>query len=292
MYKTLFISSILLFFAVYFSVCSHRVNAYEPEVIKVGVLPDQSVEQLLLRYKPLLQYLERVTGINFELVVPDNYEHLLELLKAKDIDLAYFGGYTFLKANELYGAKPLVMREKDLKFTSSFIAKTDTTKNYHNISDFKGKRFSFGSKLSTSGHLMPRYFLKEWGIEPEQFFEKIYHSDKHDETAFLVNEGTVDLGVVNTSVLTAMFSDGRLKETNISVIKKTTPYSDYVWAIQAELGNDVVIKIRNAFLNLSIADKKHQNILKRLDAKYFIPAGVEDFSLLKQSIRLIKHKKE
>lgn len=53
------------------------------------------------------------------------------------------------------------------------------------ITDFKGKVFSSGSNLSTSGHLLPRHFLKEMGIEPENYFSWVDYSGKHDLAAKL-----------------------------------------------------------------------------------------------------------
>lgn len=289
--KFLFISFVCLFFSLCLPACNNKTQTYEPGVIKVGVLPDQSREQLNLTYNPLLQYLTKIVGFNFELVIPTDYGNLLDLFETKKIDLAYFGGYTFLKANKLYGAVPLVMRKNDLKFTSSFIAKPDDTKKIYNISDFKDKKFSFGSEMSTSGHLMPRYFLNEWNIQPEHFFDKVEYSGKHDKTIFLVQDEIVNLGVVNTLVLDTMFNSGRITESNITVIKETPPYTDYVWAVQPDLNKSAFTIILNAFLNLSSFNSKHQEILKLLSSKYYLPAGIDDFDQLNEAIDLVKARK-
>jgi phosphonate transport system substrate-binding protein len=157
--------------------------------LRISILPDEGREKLIERYTPLFEYLARETGIPYELIIPETYGELLELFHAKKIDLAYFGGFTFVKANVIDNAVPLVMRDVDTRFTSYFLVKGDHPAE--NISDFKGKRFSFGSSLSTSGHLMPRYFLKEMDIIPEVFFSDTRYSGKHDLTAYWVRDGLV-----------------------------------------------------------------------------------------------------
>ncbi len=283
---------LLLVCSIGFMACNKRENKNEPQVITIGALPDQAKAELILRYKPLMRYLEKTVEIPFKLIVPENYSDLLKYFEAGKIDLAYFGGYTFLKAKELHGAKPLVMRKEDLEFTSSFIARPVPAKKLSDIAGFKGMRLSFGSRLSTSGHLMPRYFLEKWGFKPEQFFSEVQYSGKHDKTAFLTRDGVVDLGVLNSLVLRNLFNSGKLKTDDVSVIMETPPYADYVWAIQPGLDKYIILGIQNAFLNLSITDDEHRNILDKLNAKYYVPAGETDFTLLKEAMLLLENVKE
>ena len=250
--------------------------------LRIGILPDESREKLIERYTPLFEYLAVETGIPYELIIPENYDELLELFHAKKIDFAYFGGFTFVKAHIFDNAVPLVMRDVDTRFTSYFLVKG--AHPAQNISDFKGKRFSFGSRLSTSGHLMPRYFLKELGIIPEVFFSDTRYSGKHDLTAYWVRDGIVDLGAVNHAVVNKMYKDGRLSEKDVRILWETPPYPDYVWALRPLNNKALRIKLRDAFLNLSKINKEHAKILEGVDADSFLPAGINDFSKLKKII--------
>ncbi len=247
--------------------------------IKVGVLPDESKTELSNRYNPLMEHLSRETGLQFELLIPESYEELLNMFHDDKVDFAYFGGFTFIKAYLTDGAVPLVMRNVDARFSSYFIVKGDNLAK--SLSEFEGKIISFGSKLSTSGHLMPRFFLKEKEIIPEDFFSEVRYSGSHDETAYWVRDGKANLGVANSKIINSMFRDGRLEKNAIRIFSETPPYANYVWAMTSRVEPMIQIKIRDAFLDLSQENEKHRKILDGLNATYFIPSSVDDFSRLK-----------
>ena len=248
--------------------------------LRVGVLPDQSEPELRKRYEPLIGHLSETTGLNYELVIPNDYNHLLVLFADRKIDLAYLGGLTFVKAQRDHQAVPLVMRDTDLKFRSYFLARADDSSRA--VTDFKGLRLAFGSKLSTSGHLMPRHFLKERGIEPERFFGDVLYSGAHDRTAIWVRDRKADLGVANAKIVEGMFEDGRLPPEQVKIVSQTPAYPDYVWAAQRDLNSALQDRIVDAFLILSPAEEKQGDILERLDTGGFLPAQTSDFSELIQ----------
>ncbi len=262
-----------------------RINAEgitTPSTIHVGVLPGKSRENLQNQHKRLLEYLSRETKLSYELLIPETYQELLKMFHNAKIDLAYFGGYTLIMAYNTDHAFPLVMRDMDIKFTSYFITRFE----HHgkSISDFKDKVFSFGSKLSTSGHLMPRFFLNEKNINPETFFNEIRYSGAHDKTAFWVRDGVVDLGVANSKIINSLFENGDLNKEDIYIVWATPSYTDYVWAVQSSMEKSTRIKIRDAFLNLSLENENHKLILDDLEACYFIPAGINDFAEIESVI--------
>ncbi len=250
--------------------------------LRIGILPDESREKLIEHYSPLFEYLAGETGVSYELIIPESYNKLLELFHENKIDLAYFGGFTFVQAHITDNAVPLVMRDVDTRFTSYFLVKGDDPAR--DISEFKGKRFSFGSNLSTSGHLMPRYFLEEIGIVPEVYFSDVRYSGKHDLTAYAVRDGIVDLGAANHAVVDKMYQDGRLSKKNVRILWETPAYPDYVWAMRPEISKDYQIRLRDAFLNLSNINSEHAKILKHVGAKSFLPASSNDFMKLSNII--------
>lgn len=261
--------------------CSESSNTEKdlPDILSIGILPDESKTELLKNYTPLFNYLSEVLGVSYEVVFPSDYADLLHKFERGDVDLAYFGGLTFTQANQRYGALPLVMRDIDVYFTSYFITRQALAKN--ELIDFKNSTFSFGSKLSTSGHLMPRFYLQEKGIKSEEYFKSIQYSGSHDETAFAVQNKSADLGVLNSKILDKMIMDGRLKNEEIHIVWETPPYPDYVWAVQGDLSRPARDKIINAFLALSPANKVHAEILSGVDAGGFLPASVADFEQLR-----------
>jgi len=248
--------------------------------LKAGILPDQTAERLHEEFQPLINYLMEETGEPIELVVPQDYQELLTLFANGDIDMAFFGGLTFLQAQSQSGAVPLVARDIDTRFTSLFIARQDSVGD--KVTNFGGKRFGFGSNLSTSGHLMPRYFLKTLGLHPEYFFGSVEYTGAHDKTGFAVLDGTLDIGVANTQVIRGLLKSGQLGDGDIKILWETPPYTDYVWAVQSTINPTTKEKLLDAFLALSKIDEQQRHILEKQGAKSFLPVQEEDFTKLRE----------
>ncbi len=254
--------------------------AERPAVLRIGVLPDESPGILQRRYASLVEHLTRKTGIETRLVVPASYNDAVRLFANREVDLAYFGGFTFVQARERHNAEPLVMREVDTRFVSWFVTRPQYGERQ--LRDFRGSRLAFGSELSTSGHLMPRHFLlNHWQIDPEKFFSSIEYSGAHDKTVMMVIDGTVDIGAVNSVIVKKMINSGRIDGDAVAVVLETPPYPDYVWATQEFLDEALKTRLRNAFLELDLGDPEHGKILGDISAKAFLPADHRDFEVLR-----------
>ena len=257
-----------------------------PSRLTIGVLPDQSSKELRSKYKPLVAYLEKETGLGVTLSIPQDYQHLQDLFARREIDLAYFGGLTFLRAKHQIGAIPLVMRGLDTRFTSYFVVSSSGP--YGDCQTpacpkLKHGTFSFGSRLSTSGHLMPRHFLdQEWGKSPDRDFAEVVYSGSHDQTVFNVRDGLAAVGAVNAHIFRTMLADGRVAGDDLKVIWETPPYSDYVWALQNDIDQPTIDRVRNAFLRLSHANNQHSLVLEKLQARMFLPASTFEFEWLER----------
>jgi phosphonate transport system substrate-binding protein len=272
----------VLILSVVLLACSGSENTASIKNLKIGVLPDHHPEKIHARYVPLLDYLRSETGIAYELVTPSSYQELLDLFGQKKIDVAFFGGATYVLAHKKYNAVPLVSRLTDSQFKSMVIVKTELPAR--TLHELKGMTFAFGSELSTSGHFMPRHFFSMSNIVPEEFFGEVMFSGAHDKTAEWVRDGKVQAGVVNSVILHEMFLDGNLNKKNIRVLWESPPYVDYVWGVQKGLDEEVRNKIQTAFLGLSKNDPQQKKVLEALGASYYLPALHDDFVMLEKVI--------
>lgn len=259
-----------------------RLATTRPSKLRLGVLPDRDEAQLRERYAPLLAHLSQATGVPCELVVPTSYADLLERFAAGQVELAFFGGLTFVRAQRSVGAQPIVMREVDTRFTSVFVVRGYDKQT--SLRDFRGQPFAFGPRLSTSGHLMPRSFLKGQGIRPETFFSKVRHSGGHDETVRLVRDGVVAIGAANSRIVRRMLEDGRLAPGDVHVLLETPPFPGYVWAAQRGLDPGLQRALTDGFMSLSPSDPSQARVLRLLDCQGFLPAGVEDYRPLERIV--------
>ncbi|VAX00054.1 hypothetical protein MNBD_GAMMA22-1112 [hydrothermal vent metagenome] len=251
---------------------------YKLKELRVGLLPDQNEVSMRTKYSPLLDYIATYTGLKTTLILPTSYEGLLDLFSKKKIDLALFGGATYVKAHRLYGAKTLVMRDIDKQYRSIFFVKANS--GIKSFADLKGKAIAFGSRLSTGGYYMPRYFLGKKNIDIVDYFNVIKYSGAHDKTAEWVRDGVVDVGVAHSGVINDMYRDGRLKETSLKIIWETPVFPDYVWAAQQQLLESDVTLLRNAFMLLNPRKPAQKRILDNLGGGFYLDAHHKTFNIL------------
>ena len=207
--------------------------AQAADTLKVSAIPDEAPTELLRKFKPLGAYLEQQLGMKVEFVPVSDYPAVVEALATDRIDMAWLGGFTFVQARLKTGnAIPLVQREQDAQFTSKFITADPAVKS---LADLKGKTFAFGSVSSTSGSLMPRFFMLKDGIKPETYFSRVGYSGAHDATVAWVQAGKVDAGVLNASVWEKLVAAGKVDTTKVKVFATTPAYFDYNWTVRGTL---------------------------------------------------------
>jgi len=256
-----------------------------PHAIVVGVLPDQSKANLATRYGPLVDYLEAATGLHIELEIPSSYEQMLDDFDTGRLDVAAFGGLTYVQAEQRSRAQPLVMRDVDLQFLSCYLVRAADARG--SLADFKGTTFAFGPRLSTSGHLMPRYFLNAGDMPPEEFFASIRHSSGHDQTVEWVRDGDVVIGVANCDIAQSMLDNRDVSANSIRILDTTPAYANYVWATQQSLDASIKTLLRDAFLALNKTNPEHRALLMAQGANGFLPAGKNDFEDVRAAVREI-----
>ena len=253
--------------------------AHAQDTLRVSAIPDESPTELLRKFTPLGKYLEQKTGMKVEWTPVNDYPAVVEALAAKKIDLAWLGGVTFVQAHLRAGdVVPIVQRAEDAKFTSKFIA--NGASGVNGLADLKGKNFAFGSPSSTSGHLMPRYYLQQAKLNPEKDFKRVAFSGAHDATAAWVETGRVEAGALNASVWDKLVESKKVDTTKVKVIYTTPPYFDYNWTVRGGLSPALVKKLTDAFLALDPAKPEDKAILDLQRASRFIPTSVENYKTI------------
>ncbi len=260
------------------ALCLSSSFSLAADVLNVSAIPDEAPTELLRKFKPLGAYLEQQLGMPVQFTPVTDYAGVVEALASDRVDLAWLGGFTFVQARIKTGnAIPLVQREQDATFTSKFIT---SDANVKSVADLKGKTFAFGSPSSTSGHLMPRYFMQQDGQVPEQLFSRIAFSGAHDATAAWVESGKVSAGVLNASVWDKLVAADKIDTTKVHVFATTKPYYDYNWTVRGNLDPALTAKIKAAFLALDPANPEHKAILDLQAASRFIEAAARSAGLL------------
>ena len=258
--------------------------AQAQQVFRVTAIPDESPTELARKAAPLMKYLESKLGMKVEFIPVTDYAASVEALVGRKVDMAWFGGFTFVQANARSGGKavPLVQRVEDEKFKSVFIT---TDPNIASLADLKGKDLSFGSQSSTSGHLMPRSFLLAAGVDPDKDLRRVAFSGAHDATIAAVASGKVQAGALNISVWEKFVAEGKVDTGKVRVFYTTPPYFDYNWTVHADMPAAQKEKITAALLALSRDTPEGKEILELQRATRFVPTKAENYKGIEAAAR-------
>jgi phosphonate transport system substrate-binding protein len=279
----------MMFMALITSACGQHkpapANDAAPTTIRVTGIPDELPTEIARAYDPLVELLEARLGVPVQYVPVTDYGAAVQALVAGKVDFAWLGGFTHVQARNMAQVVPLVMRDIDREFHSVFIANTDS--GVTDVAGLAGKRFAFGSKSSTSGHLMPRHFLlSEFQINPDEDFAGApVYSGAHDATVVMVESGKVDAGVLNIQVWDRIVAEAKVDTSKVIVIWKTPPYVDYTWTARAALPEATRAAFAQTFLDLDATNPEHQVILERLGASEYVPASPSDFDAIERIAR-------
>ena len=254
-------------------------------VLRVSAIPDEAPTELQRKFKLLGDYLKQETGLDVQFIPVTDYAAVVEGLATNKLDLAWLGGFTYVQARLRTngGVVPIAQRAEDAVFTSRFIVPTTSTAK--TLADLKGKTFAFGSPSSTSGSLMPRFFLLQAGIDPERDFKSVAFSGAHDATVAFVAAGRAEAGVLNASVLDKLVESKNPNAEKVRVLAITPPYYDYNWTVRPGLDPALTKKLTDAFLKLDPAKPAMKEIMDLQRASKFIPTQNSNYDGIEKAAR-------
>lgn len=271
-------------FLVSVALAAAALSVQAQQVFRITAIPDESPTELARKAAPLVKYLEGKLGTKVEFTPVTDYAAAVEALVNKQVDLAWFGGFTFVQANQRSGGRivPLVQREEDEKFRSVFIT---TDRAITSLAALKGRNLSFGSPSSTSGHLMPRSFLLAAGIDPDKDLKRVAFSGAHDATVAAVASGKVDAGALNISVWEKLVADKKVDTAKVRVFYTTPVYFDYNWSVHADMPAAQRETLARAFTELNASTPEGKQVLELQRATRFIPTRPDNYKGIEAAAR-------
>jgi phosphonate transport system substrate-binding protein len=250
------------------------------ETFVFTAIPDEDESRLRTRFDKVARYLSDQLNVDVKYVPVKSYAAAVTAFRNDQVQLAWFGGLSGVRARALVkGSQAIAQGEEDKAFITYFIAHTSTglkrSKTFPK--EMAGKTFTFGSKGSTSGRLMPEYYIRrQFGKAPKDVFKRVGFSGDHSRTIALVQSGAYQVGAVNFQVWKSEKKAGKIDPTKVSVIWQTPTYPDYNWSIRGDVdkrfGAGFTDKVRQALLNL-----KDPDLLASFPRSKFIPAKNSDY---------------
>jgi len=267
------------------------------QVLRIGAIPDQNPEKLNRLYGLVADELSQQLGVKVTYVPVTDYAAAVSAFRTGSLDLVWFGGLTGVQASlQKPGAQMLAQRDIDAQFYTVFIANARSgikpIQNQKGLVALKGKRFTFGSESSTSGRLMPQYFLGQAGVKLTDFAGGAPgFSGSHDATIALVQSGTYDAGAVNEQVWKSNLRSGKANRTKVVQIWRTPRYPDYLWLGQPNLdqrfGKGFSAKLRQSIISWRSTDPEQKQILGLFGAQQFTTVKPGEYKVIEQVGRQI-----
>lgn len=259
---------------------TYASGSYDPDTLKVALLPDENAATIIQDNKPLAAHLEKMTGKKIKLIVTTDYSSMIEATRFGRIDIAYFGpaSYTIAK-DKMKGAKidiePFAARLKGGSTTYQSVIIAHAGSDLKSMADIKGKgvELAFGDQASTSSHFAPKYTLMQAGVHPGKDYKENF-TGAHDSVAKNVERGNAQVGGLSRPIFERLIERGTISKDKVRVLGYSEPIPQYPWVMRTDLTGALQKSVKAAFLSLKKGSSEGKTILKPFKADGF--AAIED----------------
>lgn len=254
--------------------------AVSAQTLVFTAIPDEDETKLVERFRGVADYLEEQLDVDVRYIPVKSYAAAVSAFRNNQVQLAWFGGLSGVQARALVpGSRAIAQGEEDQAFFNYFIAHKSTGLDRADTlsEDVRGKTFTFGSKGSTSGRLIPEYHIRNiFNEAPEDVFARVGFSGNHTRTLRLVEAGTYEVGAINYKVWEKELEDGNINTDDVKIIWKTPAYPNYQWSIRGDVderfGEGFTDRVREALLALDDPE-----LLESFPRSKFVPASNDDY---------------
>ncbi|WP_459191107.1 phosphate/phosphite/phosphonate ABC transporter substrate-binding protein [Halosimplex sp. J119] len=257
------------------------------ETLTVGIVPDVDPDTAIEQNTSLADYLETELGVSIDLRTSSDYAGMVRAMVAEQVDIAYYGGVSYVLARRRAGAEPVVVGSSDGETTwhSAFVVPENSP--IESMADVRERAGSldlvFGDPISTSGTVMPTYYLRtEHDLAPEADFERVTHVGAHDATARTISGAEGSIGALNARIYDSLVEAGAV--TGVREIWRSPGFPDYPWAVAPSLGSTTTEDVRTAFLDLDANGEA--DILDRQNVDRYVEVTHDDFASLESAVEM------
>jgi phosphonate transport system substrate-binding protein len=244
------------------------------QTLRVGLIPSEDSRAMLAQSKDILDALEKNMGMKVQGFVATDYNGVIEALRAKHLDIAYLGPFSYVLATTVTPVEAFVIAETAKAGRTYYHSQIITlkTSGIKTLDDLKGRNFAFVDPASTSGYAFPLAGLLKAGIEPKRDFKNVIFTGAHDANAVAVANGKVDAATIADRILDAAVAKGHIKADQIHVVWRSAPIPESPMVWRKDLPDDLKAKIKAGFLginNLNWSDQGKLNGFRETnDAAY------------------------
>ena len=257
----------------------------------MSLVPAENNEDMLRRFEPMRAYLERKLDEKVKMFVATDYTAVIEAMRKKRVDIAWYGPMSYLLAEQEAGAEAFAVgiRTGTATHTYKTLIVARCGIGVHSLKDLKGRSVAFVDPASTSGGLVPAYMVKrESGLTPQEFFGKFTYAGSHDAAELAVKNGTVDAAADNDITYNRMLAKGLIGKDTNCVVAESDPIPGPPLAFRSDLPADLKKRIVDAVLNAHL----ETDISGYIPITRYVPVTAADYQSVRDMVRELGLKKE
>ena len=252
------------------------------DVLRIGLVPAEDPRLIIADNQALIDALHASLGMEIKPFVATDYNGVIEALRAKKLDVALLGPFSYVLAASIAQVDPIAIPETQKQgpsYHSLIIARKDH--NIRSLADLKGKTFAFVDPSSTSGHLFPKSGMLRAGLNPDTDLRAIF-AGSHDASAIAVQNGKVDAAAVADALYEAAVARGVIKADEMVIVWTSDPIPGAPLVIRRDLPEALKQRIRAAFAAMHDIPWAKGTVIKR-----WVPATDENFAVIRETSKLL-----
>jgi len=237
-----------------------------PPEITFALLSTESTTEIVRRWGPILEQLEKDLGVKVKYVAATDYRGTIEALRFKKAEVGHLGPKAYVEAstNSYANVEPVVqlqLANGSLGYRSCLIVHSDS--DIFSPEDIAGKTFAFNDPNSTSGYLVPSaFFMMEMRIDPKTYFSKLTFSGSHEASIIAVANKKVEVASTNLPDVQNLMKEGKVPRSALRV----------VW-VSKLIPNDAVVVRKDLPASLRLAIQESLASMKARSPQAFAEGG-------------------
>lgn len=220
--------------------------------LTIGLIPSEDAQAMVESSRQVIDSLQEQLGMPVKPFVASDYNGVIEALRAKKLDVAYLGPFSYVLASSVANVEAFAVavtkKTGQSAYKSQILVRADS--GITSLEQLKGKTFAFVDPSSASGHLFPKAGLLQAGKETDKYFSRVIFSGSHDASILAVANKKVDAAAVADRIFNSAVSKGHVKAGDLRVVwsSRDIPESPMVW--RKDLDPALKAKIAKALSNM------------------------------------------
>lgn len=257
----------------------------QPRALTIGLIPAEDSQAMIESSRQVLDALQQQLGMPVKPFVATDYNGVIEALRAKKLDVAYLGPFSYVLASSVAEVEAfsvaVTKKTGQSAYRSVILARKDS--GLRSVAELKGRNFAFVDPSSASGHLFPKAGLQQTGLDPETYFGRVVFSGSHDASILAVANRKVDAAAVADRIFNSAVAKGTVKQDDFVVLwsSRPIPESPMVW--RKDLDPALKEKLAKALANLKDVKWGDQGVLNG-----FQPTSDAAYDVVRDTAKVLK----